>query len=653
MGTWRLATRPSKNYDGRSQVAPGGASKRSRRRTPSWAGLASAAALVLPGTMAVVLAESPSVATAATSGATVSCTNAAPAIGPLRSSVTLPAGSSGSVLIGTAPNASKGKYVGTCNLVGTVPTGWTMTYGGFAELSATSGSGNAGTFIWDTDDSTFADAGTFFNSGTFVDSSDGFTQAIAVGRFVNTGTVRSSSTGFATNGPANAGCSMCKFVNWGTVDVNAKDVFSSGGTFVLEHGGTIDATGNFSIANLSTFDVDGGSVTSGVLSTGQFLGRGPATIAFASKLPAASAGTIDVSTGVNLTGVIAKHWVIENSGGSITATSSGNAGTFEWTAGIDDSTFSDNGTFVNSGTFTDDATGFTQAIQVLRFVNSGTLVSNAPGLGTDVAAHTNPVFADSGVVEVGPKAVFNAAGTFELATGGSIVNHGTFNIASTTLDVEGGSALGEPLSNPYHLGESPTTLEFASPPAPSSRGTVDIEIQTGLDGVVPSHWALDVGAGPVTATPGSGNDGTLNWEAGVGLTLAAAFVNHGTLNDPSSNLSVTGSLTNDGSLELGATARASFSANFDQGSGGSLAIAVAGPSSFATVTAGGQAVLGGALAVDKLASYHPQAGDALQLLTAHQVSGTFHDVSGTAPGPGLTSSVSYSAGAVTLKVEKA
>ena len=71
-------------------------------------------------------------------------------------------------------------------------------------LTATSGSGNAGSFTIDTDDSQFTDSGTFTNSGTFADQSSGFTQTLAVGDFVNTGTLAADGGGFITGRDRNA-----------------------------------------------------------------------------------------------------------------------------------------------------------------------------------------------------------------------------------------------------------------------------------------------------------------------------------------------------------------------------------------------------------------------------------------------------------------
>ena len=53
----------------------------------------------------------------------------------------------------------------------------------------------------------------------------------------NTGSVTSAAPGFGTDGKAeDSTCSPCAFINEGTVEVDAKAVFSSEGTFVLEPG---------------------------------------------------------------------------------------------------------------------------------------------------------------------------------------------------------------------------------------------------------------------------------------------------------------------------------------------------------------------------------------------------------------------------------
>ncbi len=482
---------------GRHFIAVG----RRRRRCPGHpltrpVALLSVISLALP----LALGEVPAAATAS-GGVSISCSNTDPILGPLRSSVTLAPGRGGFLQLG-APNGGKGHYVGNCTLDGTIPARWTVAEGSWVALSATTGSANAGTVVLNTPNSTFSDGGTFTNSGTFEDDSNGLTQTIAVREFVNTGTVVAEDGAFGTSGTtADPPCPICEFVDRGTVRVDPKQGFTSGSIFVLEPGGTIDDHGSFDIANESTFDVEGGSVTSGVPTTGQFLGQGASTIRFGHDLAATSRGTIDVATSANLEGVIPKHWTIDNTGGSIAATQAGNAGTFVW-EDIDNSTFSDPTTFVNSGTFTDDATGWSQDIEVSRFVNTGTVNSNAPGFGLSGATGiTGPLFVDLGRLDVAPKQSFSAAGVFELAAGGTIDNRGGFSIDGTTLDVHGGSVLGQPPSVLYHLGAQPAVVRFEPPVPAGSSGTIDIGMPVTLYGVIPRHWTLDVVGGPGPPSP--------------------------------------------------------------------------------------------------------------------------------------------------------
>ena len=63
-----------------------------------------------------------------------------PAFGPLNVSQDMGAGTSGSLVLGGDNN----KFIGTCNLAGTIPAGWSVEELSGAVLSAAPGSGNAG-----------------------------------------------------------------------------------------------------------------------------------------------------------------------------------------------------------------------------------------------------------------------------------------------------------------------------------------------------------------------------------------------------------------------------------------------------------------------------------------------------------------------------
>jgi hypothetical protein len=611
---------------------------------------------------------------AAAGGVTISCTNTDSILGPLQSSVTLAAGTSGSLQLGGI-DGGKGQYIGNCTLNGTIPSGWKVAEGSWVALTATSGSGNAGTFTLGTGNTTFVDSGTFTNSGTFEDGSGGQIQWIAVRDFVNTGSVVAAGAGdFATVGAANnPPCAKCRFVDKGIVVVDPKESFSSGSIFVLAKGGTVQvqAEGGFSLANGSIFDVDGGSVTAGV-ATG---GNDP-TISFASHLPSLSKGTIDITGSAYLRGVIPKHWALDVSGGSVTASASGNNGTFLWDHD-DNSTFSDPTTFVNSGTFSDITTGWLQQIEVPRFVNKGTVTSDAPGLVmSKVPGMAGPVFVNTGTLLIGPKQSFGAAGTFDLA-GGSVINHGSFGIGGTLLEVNAGSLLGEPATD-YNGAAGPATVTFEPSVSASSAGQLLFGTGLTVNGIIPKKWVLNNQGGPgdSLAVVHSGNKGTIIWNANATLTATGPFVNSGTFNVTYGNfgvkaqdfvnaaggkflvngdtgVSASGNFNNYGSFELGAGVRSSVAGHYLQASGGSFVLDVAGDNfSVGSLSVGGTASLGGSLIVNKLAGLKVAAGDSASVITAHALSGKFNPVSGLSSG-GTVLQLSYSPTAVTLAPPKA
>jgi hypothetical protein len=614
---------------------------------------------------------------ASTGGATISCTNTDSILGPLQSSATMAAGTSGFLQLGGI-DGGKGNYIGNCTLNGTIPSGWKVAEASWVAMTATSGSGNAGTFTVGTGNTTFLDSGTFTNSGTFEDDSGANTQLIQVGDFVNTGSVVAAGGGFGTAGAANnPSCPKCRFFDKGTVLVEPKQGFSSGSIFVLAKGGTIEAKGVFGIANDSTFDVEGGSVTQGEATSTQYLGLGAPTIEFGAHLPSLSKGTIDIASSGYLRGVIPKHWALDVTGGSVTASNSGNNGTFLWDHD-DNSTFSDATAFVNSGTFTDDTSGWSQQIEVPRFVNKGTVTSEAPGFGMSGASGmAGPVFVNDGDLVIEPKASFGAAGTFDLAEG-AVINHGNFGIGKSVLQVGAGSLLGNPATDVYSLGGGPATVIFEPSVSASSVGNLLFGTGLTVSGVIPKKWALDNEGGPgdsLTAD-NAGNKGTLIWAANSALTATGPFVNSGTFNvtygsfgvtakdfvnaaggkilvNGDSGVSVSGNFNNYGSFELGAGNRSSVAGNYSQASGASLVVDAGGDNfSVGSLSVGGTASLGGALVVNKLAGLKVAAGGSASVITAHALSGRFKPVSGLSSG-GNALQLTYSPIAVTLAPPKA
>ncbi|HTV11346.1 MAG TPA: hypothetical protein VME20_05725 [Acidimicrobiales bacterium] len=633
-------------------------SARSPLGTASAVALAALSVLFIPGQTALA-ADAPAAATAG--GAEISCSNTDSILGPLHSAVTLAAGTTGSVLLGGL-NGGKGSYIGNCTLNGTIPAGWTVTEASWISMSATTGSGNAGRFVLETPNSTFTDSGTFINSGTFEDSSQGLLQMIDVTEFINTGTVLAAGGGFGTAGQAfNPPCPKCTFVDKGTLVVNPKQGFSSGSTFVLALGGTIVNHGTFGLANESAFDVEGGSVTKGELVSTQYLGLSPPTVEFAPNLPPASHGTIEITNSAFLDGVIAKHWELDVTGGSIAAANqAGNAGTFFWDHD-NNATFTDATTFTNSGTFTDTTTGWLQQIEVSRFVNTGTVTSDAPGFGMSTASGiSGPVFVNEGDLLIEPKASFGVAGTFELA-GGTVINHGGFGIDKSILEVTAGSLRGNPASVNYYLGAGPATVTFGPSVQASSTGTVDFGIGLTINGVIPKGWVIDNigGIGPALTVSHSGNDGTIIWGARAQVTATGTFTNAGTIdatggpvdlaganfvNAASGKVALTddgafsssGSFRNEGSLTLGPGNGISVGGNFSQVVGASLVVGAGGNFSLGGISVTGTAYLGGALTIAKMAGLKVASGDTANIVSAHTISGRFRPVVGLGrPGPAL------------------
>lgn len=625
--------------------------------------------------VALPLAWAQGALAAAAGGAEITCSNTDAILGPLHSAVSLPATSSGSLLLGGL-NGGKGNYIGSCTLDGTIPAGWTVTEASWITMTAATGSGNAGKFVLETGNSTFSDDGTFANSGTFEDDSQGLTQMIQVTRFINTGTVLAASGGFGTAGPAfTPPCTDCTFVDKGTVVVAAKQGFSSGSTFILAPGGTIANHGTFGLANESTFYADGGTVTAGALTSTQYLGLAPPTVKFAPGLPPASRGHIDITNSANLMGVVGKHWELDVTGGSIAATEAGNAGTFLWDHD-DNASFTDATTFVNSGTFTDATTGWTQDIEVSRFVNTGTVTSDAPGFGMAGASGIKgPVFVNRGRMVIAPKASFAVAGTFDLAAG-AVVNHGGFVIDKSNLEVGAGSLLGNPATVSYYLGAGPGTVTFDPSVPVGSKGTVVFNIGLTINGVIGKGWVIDNtgGIGPTLTANRAGNDGTIIWGARAPFSAAGTFTNTGTIEasggalslsganfvnssmgkvviDGGGSFSASGNFHNDGSISVGPGNNLSVGGNFSQTIGARLWVDAGGNFSLGTVSATGTAYLGGALTIVKQAGLKVASGDAVNIISAHARSGRFGTVSGLAP-PGPVLALTYSPTAATVGLAK-
>ena len=464
--------------------------------------------------------------------------------------VTMDAGTSGSAFLG-------GTYISNCELTGTVPSGWTVLQETSASLD--NDSENDGNWTIDTDDQSITGAGTFTNTGTITDESDGFTQQVDVPDFVNTGTVASvegegntESPGFIITGTGNV------FENQGLVTSETGGSISfEYATFKLESGGSVAASpGLIGLAEDSILDVEGGSVTSGVITTTTLLGTTASEVEFGSSVPAGSTGTVDLASSVTLSGTVPSGWTVNITGGSPTVTpGSGNDGAIVWDDG--NSTFADSGTFTNAGTFTDESSSNTQDIAVVDFVNTGTVTSDSEGFEL-CGGSSSDLFDNQGAVTVGTGGVVSVdTGTFESDSGGTIAAAGgTFALANhSTFEVAGGSVTSGDVGTVVTLGVGPSNLTFAPSVPSGSTGTVELTSSITLNGTIASGWTVDSNSGStLTAAPGSGNDGTLAFGSGGNNSFDG-----------------TGSFTNDGTMTVGGGADLDVDiAAFTNGSSGTV-----------------------------------------------------------------------------------
>ena len=421
---------------------------------------------------------------------------------------------------------------GNCTVSGD-NTGTIDVESGLGSLIASDGSQNDGTIEFGGDDVTFAGSGTFTNNGSVIDDSPGFTQSVTISDFVNLGTVEAALPSGSTSGPTLelADGSATSFDNQGTVTAgsgSAVDLW--GGTFVLDPTGTVTAgPGSFGVGYGGSMEINGGTVSGGAVQEIEFLGTCANSFTFASGIPATSSGSIAGSCPVALNGTVPTNWTLEAGGNLEVAPGSVNNGAIQLDGG--NLTLSDSGTFTNSGTISDTSTGNVQDIAVADFVNLGTVQSEGPGLVL-AGGSTSDLFDNQGIVTVGDADTMTVSdGTFELDSGGSIAAAGgVFQLADySTIDVTGGTVTSGAVTTQVSLGVGPSALSFGSSVPAGSSGTIDVTASMALNGTIPAGWTVDADGGTLTATPGAGNVGTLDFDGSGTFSGSGTFTNAGTL----------------------------------------------------------------------------------------------------------------------------
>ena len=417
---------------------------------------------------------------------------------------------------------------GNCTMSGD-NTGTIDVESGLVSLIASDGSQNDGTIEFGGDDVAFTGSGTFTNNGSVIDDSPGFTQSVTISDFVNLGTVEAELPSGSTSGPTLelADGSATSFDNQGTVAAgsgSAIDVW--GGTFVLDPTGTVTAgPGSFGVGNGGATEINGGTVTGGAIQEIEFLGTCASSFTFASGIAETSSGSIAGSCPVALNGTVPTNWTLEAGGNLVVAPGTVNDGAIQLDGG--NLTLSDSGTFTNNGTISDTSTGNVQDIAVADFVNLGTVQSEGPGLVL-AGGSTSDLFDNQGIVTVGSADTMTVSeGTFELDSGGSIAaGGGVFQLADdSTLDVTGGTMTSGTVTTQVTLGVGPSALSFGSSVPATSSGTVDVTASMALSGTIPTGWTVDVDSGTLTAAPGAGNQGTLDFDGGGTFSDTGAFTN--------------------------------------------------------------------------------------------------------------------------------
>ena len=276
-------------------------------------------------------------------------------------------------------------------------------------------------------------------------------------------------------------------------------------------------------------EINGGTVSGGAVQEVEFLGTCANSFTFASGIPVTSSGSITGSCPVALSGTVPSNWTFEAGGNVDIAPGSVNDGAIQLDGG--NLTLSDSGTFTNDGTISDISTGNMQDIAVADFVNLGSVQSEGPGLVL-AGGSTSDLFDNQGIVTVGSADTMTVSeGTFELDSGGSIAaGEGVFQLADySTLDVTGGTMTSGTVTTQVTLGVGPSALSFGPSVPTSSSGTINVTASMVLSGTIPAGWTVDADGGTLTAAPGAGNQGTLDFDGSETFSGSGTFTNAATL----------------------------------------------------------------------------------------------------------------------------
>jgi large repetitive protein len=487
----------------------------------------------------------------------------------------------------------------------------TVTVSGsvFVDTGATISDGFSGSFS----------AGSLTNAGTF-EVPNG-TDTLGIGNITNSGTL---SVVGAVALSLSAGST---FENQGGTITNsgalAISTAGSSATVQLDSGGVLDNTGPFTVQD--TLLVDGGTICGNPVQIGNADGGNGGALHFATSPgtgPSCPNGTptdgIQVlNVAATLSGTIPSTYAVtvgDNGSGLFAVSLSGsvvNDGTLD-VGNADIGTLSATSSsdyLTNDGTITVPSNG--GANLDVSLVNNGAVNLDAStaavleggsawentGSGTITLASSESLAISSPV---------NQTATLKLEPGGEFDNLGTTTVGDD-LAIDGGSICGNPIELGTGDGGTGGALEFASSPGSGpacSGGVTNDEIQVlnvaaTLSGAIPASYTVtagDSGAGSATISLSGSvvNDGSFDVGNDTTATLSAAdssdsLTNDGNLNMPAgggANLNVP--LVNNGVMNVEATANASLQDGWSWQNGSSGVISVASAQTLSITSPSGQ-----------------------------------------------------------------
>jgi len=417
--------------------------------------------------------------------------------------------------------------------------------------------------------------------GTFVlQNTGGLNGGGGDGTFSNEGTLKMTGSGAATVGAPFD-------LNGGTVEADSGNLVlgagagtSTGGTFDVAQGGSVDISVPLTFGSALTI-------------TGAYTGTGAGTVSF-------SGGTLDIGIGG--------------------ATFNFPGGMFQWTGGAISSSLGD---LTNLGTM--NLAGSNEKL----FDNDGTLDNKGTiiqtGLG-NLGLHSDNTFATT--LQIDPGAVYQIAGDSGIdnpSSGGqtALVNNGTIEktagSGTSTLLINGS------IANTGTIEADSGTLALSGTLAQLSGTTLTAGAWNAMNGATLALPSGDTVATNQAAVTLSGAGAAITGLAPLAANSGALVLTNG------ATFSTTRDFANNGALSVGPDSTLAVNGALTQASGAALAISLAGtPASghFGQVTASGAATLGGTLQLALSGGYSPSHGDAFQVLKFASSTASFADITG-------------------------